>query len=67
MHCKAYPVSDNATYAALTLPVPQVRVRSHLREVMCMLGLDPQFHNFHTFRRSGATLAFNQNIDLQKI
>ena len=67
MH-KAYPVSDNSPLFCIDQsPVTQVRARSHLKKILSIIGLDPQFHNFHTFRRSGATLAFNQNIDLQKI
>ena len=67
MH-KAYPVSDNATLFCIDQsPVTQVRAHSHLKKILCIIGLDPQFHNFHTFRRSGATLAFNRNINLQKI
>ena len=49
------------------LPITQVKARSHLKKILHLMGLDPSYHNFHTFRRSGATLAFNQNIDLQRI
>ena len=67
MH-KAYPTSINVPLFSIDcLPVTQVKVPSHLSKTLCMLGLDSQFHNFHTFRRSRSTLAFNQNIDLQKI
>ena len=32
-----------------------------------MLRLDPSSHSFHAFRRSGATLAYNLDVDLEKI
>ena len=64
----SYPVSENQPLFCIdTLPITQVKARSHLKKILHLMGLDPSYHNFHTFRRSGATLAFNQNIDLQRI
>ena len=65
---KIYPALDNdPLFCIERIPITQVRARSHLKKILHRLGLDPEYHNFHTFRRSGATLAFNQNIDLQRI
>ena len=35
--------------------------------VLTHLNIPLQGHGFHSFRRSGATLAFDQNIQLQDI
>ena len=65
---KAYPGNDNdPLFCIQGSPVTQVQARTHLKKILNMLHLDLNFHNFHTFRRSGATLAFNQNIEIQKI
>ena len=65
---KAYPANDNDPLFCIPgSPVTQVQAWAHLKKILNMLHLDLNFYNFHTFRRSGATLAFNQNTDLQKI
>ena len=38
-----------------------------LRKVLMYLGIPLTGHGFHTFRRSGATLAYDNNVDLQHI
>ena len=48
-------------------PLTQAQVRTHLAKVLRVLGLDPTLYTFHTFRRSGATLAYNLNVNIQKI
>ena len=42
-------------------------VRDALKEILANLRISPTSHGFHTFRRSGATLAFDNNIPLQSI
>ena len=42
-------------------------LRDGLRKVLTHLGIPLTGHGFHTFRRSGATLAYDNNVDLQHI
>ena len=39
-------------------------IRDALKTVLSSLRISPIGHGFHTFRRSGATLAFNNNVSL---
>ena len=48
-------------------PLTDVRVRKHLKNVLQMAGRTPDFITFHSLRRSGASLAFSQNVPLQEI
>ena len=43
------------------------RVRKTLAKLNSKLGYYPGYFTFHTFRRSGATLAYNSDIPVQKI
>ena len=52
-------------HAGLCISQPQVR--AHLARVLRILHLQPVAFPFHTFRRSGATLAFNANVGVQHI
>ena len=45
----------------------QNQVRTHLAKLLHALKLDGKSYSFHTFRRSGATLAFNSNVSIQNI
>ena len=47
-------------------PVIDTTIRDGLRKILTHLGIPLLGHGFHTFRRSGATLAYN-NIQLQHI
>ena len=49
------------------VPVTQAQVRTHLAKILRILGLDPPSYTFHTFRQSGATLAYNLDVNVQKI
>ena len=49
------------------VPLTESRVRKHFSLVLNKLGLQESNFTFHSFRRSGATLAFNQNVSLQNI
>ena len=48
-------------------PIVQPQIRSHLNKILTLTNLNSHHFSFHTFRRSGATLAFNNNVDLQAI
>ena len=49
------------------VPLTESRVRKHFSPVLQVLDLQNSNYTFHSFRRSGATLAFNQNVSLQNI
>ena len=49
------------------VPLVAPKARSFLRLVIISLGLNPASYTFHAFRRSGASLAFNNNVELSKI
>ena len=46
-------------------PVIDTTIRDGLRKILDHLGIPLSGHGFHTFRRSGATLAFDNNVQLQ--
>ena len=48
-------------------PLTAFKARSFLRLAVTSIGLDPKVYTFHSFRRSGASLAFNHDVDLNKI
>ena len=41
--------------------------RTALATVLRAVHLDPKYYGFHTFRRSGATLAYNMGVPLPAI
>ena len=45
----------------------QTQARAVLNNTLQALGLDPSLYGFHTFRRSGASLAFSLQVPLQYI
>ena len=47
--------------------ITQSQVRAHLSKILTCLNLDQRSYSFHTFRRSGATLAYNNNVSIQAI
>ena len=49
------------------VPLTDTQVRRHFRLVLKKLNLATSNLTFHAFRRSGATYAFNANVDLQHI
>ena len=49
------------------VPLTDTKVRRHLNLVLAKLGLAASGFTFHSFRRSGATFAFNNNVALQNI
>jgi len=64
-----YP--HNKTSPLFCLPhgqaLSQGRIRDTLAHITSSLGFPPGFITFHAFRRSGATLAFNNGVTLQNI
>ena len=48
-------------------PLTAFKALSFLRLAVTSIGLDPKVYTFHSFRRSGASLAFNHDVDLNKI
>ena len=64
------PLPPQAPLFAQVFPpyhqVIDTQVRDALRSVLGILNISPSGHGFHTFRRSGATFAFD-NIPLQNI
>ena len=63
-----FPAKPNAPlFFTSSGPIIQSQIRTHLNKILALIHLNPQHFSFHTFRRSGATLAFNNNVDLQAI
>ena len=66
--CQILPLSSMAPlFCSENGVFTQSQVRSHLKKVLSVLNIDATTHSFHTFRRSGATLAFNSNVAIQHI
>ena len=49
------------------VPLTDNKVRSHLRDILIMCGKASDFVSFHSFRRSGASYAFEHSVPLQDI
>ena len=47
--------------------VIDTHIRDALKKVLDHRNISPKGHGFHTFRRSGATLAFDNNVKIQNI
>ena len=52
---------------ALWIPLTDTKTRRNFSQILQRLGLAHSSMSLHTFRRSGATLAFNCNVSLQNI
>ena len=64
----AYPVHSNLPcFSKVGFLLVEYMLRQHLRNIVIQLGLDPAIYTFHTFRRSGATLAHNLDIPIDQI
>ena len=50
-----------------TKALTSFKARSFLKMIVLALGLDSKHYTFHAFHRSGASIAFNSNVDLDKI
>ena len=49
------------------LPLTDNMVRKHLKRVLVLLGLQNDEYTFHTFRRSGASWAYNHGVPVEAI
>ena len=66
------PGSDNDPLFATqhnksVLPLTDSMVRKHLKRVLLLLGLQNEGYTFHTFRRSGASWAYNHGVPMEAI
>ena len=65
---KKFPASRNAPlFSHHSGTLTQSQVRTHLSKILNWLHLDSTTFSFHTFKRSGATLAFNNHIGIKNI
>ena len=65
---KVYPSSNNSPFFTMSeLVVTQAMARRALAQVITAMGLCPSQFPFHTFRHSGATLAFQIGVPLEHI
>ena len=65
---RLYPTQPNAPcFSTANFCVTQFTLRKHLKIILCNIGLGADIFTFHTFRRSGATLACNLDIGLDSI
>ena len=51
----------------LWVPLTDTRLHKNLKQILAKLQLHTSNITFHTFRRSGATLAFNSSVPIQDI
>ena len=58
-----FQILDNSAW----IPLTDTRVRRHLHSILTVLGMQASGFTFHSFRRSGATFAFQNNVSLQNI
>ena len=69
---KAYPVHSQAPMFSYMdkgnlKTLTQLQVRAILSQTLTSMGLNAKDFGFHTFRRSGASLAFSRNVPVQYI
>ena len=69
---KIVPGGNNAPLLQFQLyqkwiPLTDARVWKHLKNVLILVQKPSDFITFHSFRRSGTSLAFNHNVPLQDI
>ena len=66
--CTLYPIARNdPCFSTLFFTITERAVRQHLKIILKDLNLDHVQMSFHTFRRSGATLAYNLDIKIDDI
>ena len=65
------PLPPHAPLFAQSFPPYQqiidTQVRDALKSILATLNISPTGNGFHTFRHSGATFAFDNNVPLQNI
>ena len=69
---KLYPMSSTTSLFQIhtsrgLIPLTDSRVRKALKSIDLVLGLNPTFHTFLDFRRSGATFAHASRVPIQDI
>ena len=70
--CLSIPADGNFRLSCVPqglglIPLTQNKVRKKLRALVSSLGLDPEIHSFHTFRRSEASFAYNNGIGVESV
>ena len=60
------PLFATHTYDSV-LPITDSMVRKHLKRVLALLTLQNDGYTFHTFRRSGASSAYNHGVPMEAI
>ena len=65
------PLPPSAPLFAVAYPphhqIIDTHIRDALKQILTHLSIPLSGHGFHTFRRSGATFCFNNNVSLQNI
>ena len=65
---RVFPVPrNNPFFSTGTWLLTENSVRKHLAEVLAQCGLDRSLFSFHSFGRSGATLAYNLQVNMAHI
>ena len=62
-HCHMFSYMNKGKLVIIS----KSQARRVLKRTLQFLGLDPSKYSFHTFRRSGASLAFSLNIPVEHI
>ena len=63
---KESPLFQIKTKSGMSI-LTAAKARSFLKLVAIAIGLDPAHYTFHSFRRSGASFAFDNNVELTAI
>ena len=61
------PLFQIKNEAAQWVPLTDTKVRRNFTQILTRVGLQHSGMSLHTFRHSGATLAFNSNVSIQNI
>ena len=64
--CMSDPVFSHRTHQGI-LPITCSQVRSILAKLVAKMGYESKDYGFHTFRRSGATFAFQHGVPVDLI
>ena len=66
-HSKNSPLFQIRSPAGTWVPMTDNQVRNNLKNIFKNLNLPASYITFYSFRRSGATFAFHNNVPLQAI